>query len=49
MLVDKIVVHEPDKSSDHRTQEIGIHYRFNVTVATAVAGSMKYGKKRKAA
>ena len=33
----------------HRTQEIEIHYRFNVAVATAVADSMKYDKKRKAA
>ena len=48
-LIDKIVVHAPDKSSGHRTQEIEIHYRFNVAVATAVADSMKYDKKRKAA
>ena len=39
----------PDKSSGHRTQEIEIHYRFNVAVTTAVADSMKYDKKRKAA
>ena len=48
-LIEKIVVHAPDKSSGHRTQEIEIHYRFNVAVATAVADSMKYDKKRKAA
>ncbi len=48
-LIEKIVVHAPDKSSGHRTQEIEIHYRFNVAVTTAVADSMKYGKKRKAA
>ena len=48
-LIGKIVVHAPDKSSGHRTQEIGIHYRFNVAVTTAVADSMKYNKKRKAA
>ena len=47
VLVDKIVVHEPDKSSGHRTQAIGIHYRFNVTVATAVADSMKYDKRER--
>ena len=48
-LIEKIIVHAPDKSSGHRTQEIEIHYRFNVAVATAVADSMKYDKKRKAA
>ena len=48
-LIEKIVVHAPDKSSGHRTQEIEIYYRFNVAVATAVADSMKYDKKRKAA
>lgn len=48
-LIEKIVIHAPDKSSGHRTQEIEIHYRFNVAVATAVADSMKYDKKRKAA
>ena len=48
-LIEKIVVHAPDKSSGHRTQEIEIHYRFNVAVATAAADSMKYDKKRKAA
>jgi site-specific DNA recombinase len=47
-LIEKIVVHAPDKSSGHRTQEIDIYYRFNVAVATAVADSMKYDKKRKA-
>lgn len=36
-LIEKIVIHVPDKSSDHRTQEIEIHYRFNVAVTTAVA------------
>ena len=48
-LIEKIVVHAPDKSSGHRTQEVEIHYRFNVAVTTAVADSMKYDKKRKAA
>lgn len=47
--IEKIVVHVPDKSSGHRTQEIEIHYRFNVAVTTTVADSMKYDKKRKAA
>ena len=48
-LIEKIVVHAPDKSSGHRTQQIEIHYRFNVAVTTAVADSMKYDKKRKVA
>ena len=43
-LIEKIVVHAPDKSSGHRTQEIEIHYRFDVAVTTAVADSMKYDK-----
>ena len=48
-LIEKFVVHAPDKSSRQRTQEIEIHYRFDVAVTTAVADSMKYDKKRKAA
>ncbi len=48
-LINKIVVHAPDKSRGHRTQHIEIHYRFDVAVTTAVADSMKYDKKRKAA
>ena len=48
-FVEKIVVHAPDKSSGHRTQQIDICFRFNVSVATAVADSMVYDKKRKAA
>ena len=48
-FIEKIVVHAPDKSCGHRTQQIDIHFRFNVAVATAVADSMVYDKKRKAA
>jgi DNA invertase Pin-like site-specific DNA recombinase len=48
-LIEKIIVHAPDKSSGHRTQQIETHYRFDVAVTTAVADSMKYDKKRKAA
>lgn len=48
-LIEKIVVHAPDKSSGHRTQQIDIYYRFDVAVSTAVADSMKYNKKRKVA
>lgn len=48
-LIEKIVVHAPDKSSGHRIQQIDIYYRFDVAVSTAVADSMKYDKKRKVA
>lgn len=48
-LIEKIVIHAPDKSSGHRTQQIDIYYRFDVAVSTTVADSMKYDKKRKAA
>ena len=48
-FVEKIVVYAPDKSSGHRTQQIDIHFRFNVAIATAVADSMVYDKKRKVA
>lgn len=48
-LIEKIVVHAPDKSSGHREQQIDIYYRFNVAVSTAIANSVKYDKKRKAA
>ena len=48
-FIEKIVVYSPDKSSGHRTQQIDICFRFNVAVATAVADSMVYDKKRKAA
>ena len=48
-FIEKIVVHAPDKSSGHRTQQIDIHFRFNVAIATAVADSMVYERKRKAA
>ena len=48
-LIEKIVVHAPDKSSGHRTQQIDIYYRFDVAVSTVVADTMKYDKKRKVA
>ena len=46
-FIEKIVVHAPDKSSGHRTQQIDICFRFNVAVATAVADSMVYDKKER--
>ena len=48
-FIEKIVVYAPDKCSGHRTQQIDICFRFNVAVATAVADSMVYERKRKAA
>lgn len=46
-LIEKIVVHAPDKSSGHRTQQMDIYYRFDVAVSTAVADSMKYDKRER--
>ena len=46
-LIEKIIVHAPDKSSVHRTQHIEIHYRFDAAVTTAVADSMKYDKRER--
>ncbi len=48
-LIEKIVVHAPDKSSGRRKQKIEIHFRFHVAMSIAVADSMDYDKKRKAA
>ncbi len=48
-LIEKIVVHAPDKSSGHRVQQIDIYYRFNIAVSTAVADSKAYDKMGKAA
>ena len=48
-LIERIVVHAPDKSSGHRVQQIDIYYRFNIAVSTAIADRREYGKKIKAA
>ena len=48
-MIEKIVVHAPDKSSGRRKQKIEIHFRFHVATSIAVADSMDYDKKRKAA
>ena len=48
-LIEKIVIHAPDKSSGRRTQQIEIHFRFDVAIATATADRREYTKKRKAA
>lgn len=44
-LIDKIIVHEPDKSSGKRVQDIEIHFRFDVAVTTISVGTGKYEKK----
>lgn len=46
-LIEKIVIHAHDKSNGHRTQQIEIHYRFNVAVTTTVADSKKYDKRER--
>ena len=48
-LIERIVVHSPDKSSGHRVQQIDIYYLFNIAVSTATADNRNYGKKIKAA
>ena len=48
-LIEKIVVHAPEKSDGHRIQQIEIHFRFDVAVATAIADSREYDKMEKAA
>ena len=48
-LIEMIVVHAPDKSNGHRTQEVEIHFRFKVATAITMADSKDYDKKRKAA
>ena len=48
-LIEKIVIHAPDKSCGHRTKQIEIHFRFDVAIATATADCKEYTKKRKAA
>ncbi|MDE6762086.1 MAG: DUF4368 domain-containing protein, partial [Oscillospiraceae bacterium] len=48
-LIERIVVHAPDKSSGHRVQQIDIYYRFNIAVSTAIADNREYDKKGKAA
>lgn len=48
-LVEKIVVHAPDKSSGHREQRVEIYFRFNVASASATLDQRNYDKKRKAA
>ena len=42
-LVEKIVVHAPDKSSGHRQQKVEIYFRFNVANSSVIV-DRKYTK-----
>jgi hypothetical protein len=44
-LIEKIVVHEEDKSSGKRFQQIDIYFRFDVSVSSVETETGKYGKK----
>lgn len=44
-LIEKIVVHAPDKSSGKCIQQIDIYYRFDVAVSSVTTETGKYGKK----
>lgn len=44
-LVEKIVVHEADKSSGKRIQQIDIYYRFDVATSSVEVETGHYGKK----
>ncbi len=48
-LIERIVVHAPNKSSGHREQEVDIHFRFNVLKVIAILDRRDYDKKKKAA
>ena len=44
-LIEKIIVHEADKSSGKRIQQIEIYYRFDVAVSSLSVETWKFGKK----
>ena len=44
-LIDKIIVHEADKSSGKRVQQIDIIYRFDVATSSVEVETGHYGKK----
>lgn len=44
-LIEKIVVHEPDKSSGKRYQQIDIYFRFDVATSSVEVETGHYGKK----
>ena len=47
-LIDRIIVHAPEGSRGNRTQQVDIHFRFNVVTATATADFKQYYVRRKA-
>ncbi len=44
-LIEKIIVHEADKSSGKRTQQIDIYFRFDVAVSSVTTETGKFGRK----
>ena len=44
-LIEKIIVHEADKSSGKRTQQIDIYFRFDVAVSSVITETGKFGRK----
>ena len=47
-LIDRIVVHAPEGGRGNRTQQVDIHFRFNVVTAIATADFKQYYARRKA-
>ena len=47
-LIEKIVVHAPEGGRANRTQQVDIHFRFNVVTATTTADFKQYYVRRKA-
>ena len=47
-LIERIVVHAPEGNRGNRTQQVDIHFRFNVLSATATADFKQYYARRKA-
>ena len=44
-LIEKIVVHAPDKSSGKRIQQIDIYFRFDVATSSVEVETGHYGRK----
>ena len=47
-MIEKIIVHEPDKSRGHRQQEIEIIFRFNVVKSKIVLDGRDFDRRKKA-
>lgn len=48
-FIEKIVVHAPDKSSNHRKQQVDIYNRFSIGISSVQINSMDFDKKVKTA